>query len=282
MTTTVCLLNNAGAVFASNNTRSIHAFPGNIPIVMAVETKEGFLAKEWADIIQSFPVDSIAETKCFQTIIEGFLEYLASLELDVNPIDGDCDAMGAELVFQGYGHDEFFPSYAHVSIHSTPGGKLFINPIKADMISQFDEPHYEVIGDDTEVETLLDSIDQPIFDAVIEYQNDLIERLKAKYLEETKRVTKSKKVISAIEEFDTDRPKQAFYNRVCRTIEEDFCGRINVGLDSFNISDLTSIAETLVDLGGMQRHLLSPEVPAMPTAQIVIVNGYEGVVWIKR
>ena len=65
-------------------------------------------------------------------------------------------------------------------------------------------------------------------------------------------------------------------------IDEDNVNGLVQAVSSFNIDDLASMAESLISITNLQRHITSAEESVGGPVDVAVITRSEGFTWIKR
>lgn len=260
-----------GCVFASDRPGAILPFPGGIPGALALGSKDPAAADQWLPFIQSFLDVGLTDRKGqFLDYSLAFCDFIRDRELMTPDIEAD-------VVLQGYGEDEMFPSVARFTL-----GKGLL-PIS--QTTTF-HPHgaqssYQVVGDGEDILTLIRGV----------ASED--EAWYAEEMRRTARKLKKRMLAKAMETGDADAVRTVKKIRIADVVDR-FTARLStavtngaltpfqIAVESFNMDDLIAMAEQLVDVSGTMQHFREGKSGYALTRTIGIVTRAEGFVWIKQ
>ena len=90
------------------------------------------------------------------------------------------------------------------------------------------------------------------------------------------------KVIEQIANMDISDIENEFHEKITTFIDEEYVNGIVDAVESFNIEDMTNMAESLVSMTNLQRHISSSEESVGGPIDVAVITRSEGFIWIKH
>lgn len=264
-----------GCVFASNRAGVVLPFPDGLPCGIAIGAGCDETVDKWLPFIKDFLKSPLLLPQDrFDAYVSAFLGYVE----DRKPM---LPELNAEVVLQGYGEKEMFPSGAHL-----PLGKGVDAAPPLELAVQSFHPYgtsslVQVLGEDDDVETLIHGVSE-------ENVEDYIDAFARKARQMKKRLVSAAEesgnpeVIKAAKQIHVADYVSSFKESLGDMVKDHFLSPFDIAIESFNMDDLIGTAERLVDLAGTLKHFRDGEEGYASTKDIAIVTRAEGLVWIKR
>lgn len=262
-----------GCVFASNQAGVVMPFPDGIPGGIAIGAKDEGAIDRWIPVVSDFLKSSLLQPQDhFFFQCSAFQNFVCDLDLMTSGIE-------VEVILQGYGEQEMFPSEMRIILGKgtdTWTADVFapIHPYKCGNIVR-------TVGDCEDVDTLVKGISSENEDSYArefarqarKMKSRLVAKAEESGIPEAVRAAKAIRVADYVDSF-----MESFRSMMT----DHFLNPFEMAVESFNMDDLIAMSERLIDLSGMLKHFRDGEAGYASTREIAIVTRAEGFVWIKK
>ena len=125
-------------------------------------------------------------------------------------------------------------------------------------------------------------IPDEVYDKMEEEQMELLEKQKQDTIAILQQAKVAQKIIDEINQTDLENYRKPYRDKILEYIEEENVKRLIQSVSSFNIDDLASMAESLISITNLQRHITSAEESVGGPVDVAVITRSEGFTWIKR
>lgn len=264
-----------GCVFASNRAGVVLPFPNGFPGGIAIGAGCDEAVDKWLPFIKDFLKSTLLLPQDrFEAYVSAFMGYIEERKTLLPEFD-------AEVVLQGYGEKEMFPSEAHLPLGKGVDAVPFLELVVQSFHPYGTSSQVQVLGDDDDVDTLIHGISE---ENVADYTDAFARkaRIMKKRLVTVAEENGNPEVIKAAKQIHVADYVNSFKESLAEMVKDHFLEPFDIAVDSFNMDDLIETAERLVDLAGMLKHFREGEEGCALTREIAIVTRAEGLVWIKQ
>ena len=188
------------------------------------------------------------------------------------------------MVFVGYGEKDIYPTIYPIEINIAFDHRLryFVNEERVETISATNDalicPYAQ-----TDVMTLfMKGISPDLYDKMEEEQMELLEKQKQDTIAILQQAKVAQNIIDEINQTDLENYRKPYRDKILEYIEEENVKRLIQSVSSFNIDDLASMAESLISITNLQRHITSAEESVGGPVDVAVITRSEGFTWIKR
>lgn len=210
----------------------------------------------------------------WDTILKYYHRHLISD--DFNP------PLGTEIIFMGYGEEDIFPASQRLFISGMVGDKI---KYKIEEISEITHALSAEIRPFAQTDVMLTLMkgvspksDQEYRDATIELEEGVIAEI-AEILEKEKVSTK---IIKKIKDLNYEKVHKRYIDRIDNFIHENFISGVVTALDFFNLEEMAKMAENLIAVTNLQRHISSSEESVGGPIEVAIITKTGGFKWVKH
>lgn len=186
------------------------------------------------------------------------------------------------LVFIGYGSKDLYPS-----MHS-----IYVSGIFDDRLRYFVHAHDEISNDrraviqpfaqDDVIITMLKGIAPEFYNAIQEYHQSSLEKLKAKIVEKFRESEIPAEILEQVAGIDTEDIQRDYEGKMDKFVDDTYVNGIIDAVESFNIEDMASMAENLISITNLQRHFSSSEESVGGPVEVAVITRSGGFKWIKH
>lgn len=188
----------------------------------------------------------------------------------------------SELIFVGFGSDDIFPASQRIYVLGMTGSLLKYDIEEISEISHTSSAEIRPFAQTDVMITLMKGVspqsDQEYRDATIELEEGVIEDIIA--LLEKEKV--SPKIIKKIKDLTYKKVHQRYIDRIDNFVHENFISGVVTALDFFNLEEMAKMAENLIAVTNLQRHISSSEESVGGPIEVAIITKTGGFRWVKH
>lgn len=264
-----------GAVFAADRPGVILPFPDGLPGGIAVGGKDIESVDKWLPVVRDFLGAGLFQSRdSFEAYVDAFEDFIANQALM-------SSGMEVEVVLQGYGEKEMFPSAARLQL-----GKGTDALCPAVLVTQSFHPYesrssVHVLGNNGDIRTLVRGISSENETRYVEEFTRQVRNMK-KRLVSVAEQSGNPGVVKEVKRVRIGDYTDRFKDLLQKMVSDHFLMPFDIAIESFNLDDLIGSSERLVDLAGLLEHFRNGEADCASTREIAIITRAEGFVWIKR
>lgn len=188
----------------------------------------------------------------------------------------------SELIFVGFGSDDIFPASQRIYILGTTGNLIKYNIEEISEISHTSSAEIRPFAQTDVMLTLMKGVspqsDQEYRDATIELEEGIIQEITN--LLKIEKV--SAKVIKKVTDLTYQKVHERYIDRIDTFVHENFINGVVTALDFFNLEEMAKMAENLIAVTNLQRHISSSEESVGGPIEVAIITKTGGFKWIKH
>ena len=206
---------------------------------------------------------------------EGFYEYIRS----------KLYLSGTGIVFAGYGSKDIYPSILTIYISGAFDRRMRYYFSYDDDSDSIDNDNTATIIPYAQVDvmlTLMKGIHPGLRRLVESKHQESLDKAKEKILKAIKEAGCTKKIIAKVEEMDLSDLQGSYEETLDQFIQDEFVDGIVDAVNSFNIEDMVNMAESLVSVTNLQRHISSSEESVGGPIDVAVITCSEGFMWVKH
>ena len=229
------------------------------------------LLDDWAQVRKedSFPEEFGGQFE------EGFLAYLRS----------QLFFRGTGLVFVGYGEKDIYPQLITIYISGAFDRRLRYYYSGEDENVSIGDDNSSTIMPFAQVDVMLTLMKgiHPTFRRYVEARHsDSLNEAREKILAAMKEAGCSKKQMAAIEALELTELTDKYEELMDDFSQNEFVDGIVDAVNSFNVEDMVNMAESLVSVTNLQRHISSSEESVGGPIDVAVITRSEGFMWAKH
>lgn len=204
----------------------------------------------------------------------GFYEYLKSTSY-IN---------GTGIVFVGYGKNDIYPALLSVYVSGAFDRRLryyyeendacIINPERSAFIIPF--------AQEDVMQNLMRGIHPAFRQMISATVRQSTEKAKMKLAERLREEGVSEDIIQRMIDADLEDISNDFDEQVEAYSQSEFVSGIVDAVDSFNLEDMASMAESLIEVTNLQRHISSSEETVGGPVDVAVITRTDGFMWVKH
>ncbi|MCH5231223.1 MAG: hypothetical protein J1F43_05445 [Muribaculaceae bacterium] len=187
-----------------------------------------------------------------------------------------------ELIFVGFGSDDIFPASQRIYILGMTGSLLKYDIEEISEISHTSSAEIRPFAQTDVMLTLMKGVspqsDQEYRDATIELEDGVINEIMS--LLEKENV--SPKIIKKVKNLTYEKVHERYIDRIDAFAHENFISGVVTALDFFNLEEMAKMAENLIAVTNLQRHISSSEESVGGPIEVAILTKTGGFKWIKH
>ena len=192
---------------------------------------------------------------------------------------------GTGIVFAGYGSKDIYPSILTVYISGAFDRRMRYYFSEEDDSDKIDNDNSATIIPYAQVDvmlTLMKGIHPGLRRYVESKHEESLQKAKEKMLEAMKEAGCTKKAIRQVAETDLSDIQGNYEESMDQFIQDEFIDGIVDAVNSFNIEDMVNMAESLVSVTNLQRHISSSEESVGGPIDVAVITRSEGFMWVKH
>ena len=207
-----------------------------------------------------------------------FLDYFHR-DLTNNSFTGPQQS---ELIFVGFGSDDIFPASQRIYILGMTGKVLKYDIEDISEISHMSSAEIRPFAQTDVMITLMKGVspqsDQEYRDATIELEEGVINKITD--LLEKENVPPS--IIMKVKDLTYEKIHERYIDRIDNFIHDNFTSGVVTALDFFNLEEMAKMAENLIAITNLQRHISSSEESVGGPIEVAVITKTGGFKWIKH
>lgn len=190
--------------------------------------------------------------------------------------------LSTEIIFVGYGEDDIFPASQRLYISGMVGNNI---KYKIEEICEITHSLSAEIRPFAQTDVML-TLTQGVSPKLdIEYRDatsELEESIMDDIVSILQKEKVSQKTIQKVREIPLDKIHEHFMERIENFVLENYTGGVVNALKFFNLEEMAKMAENLIAVTNLQRHISSSEESVGGPIEVAIITKTEGFKWIKH
>ena len=188
------------------------------------------------------------------------------------------------IVFVGFGEDAIFPSIYPVNISGVFDNRLrySIDKNKADDIGNECTSLISPFAQTDVMMTFIDGISPELREKVAEAQQNSVDMAHRIIYQQLADSGVSEDVLKIVANADLEKVKEDYLNGIHEHLLETRSKGLFNAVESFNVEELANMAENLVSITNLQRHITSSEETVGGPVDVAVITRCEGFIWVKR
>lgn len=191
---------------------------------------------------------------------------------------------GTGLVFVGYGNKDIYPSLVASFVSGAFDRRLryYFSDDPTDSITNDNVAIINPYAQTDVMMTLMRGIAPQLAEKVCELHVESIGKVRKKMLERMKEYGASEELLERMSEFDLTDVQEQHDEQLQRYVQDEYVDGIVDAVDSFNIEDMTNMAESLISVTNLQRHISSSDESVGGPIDVAVITRSEGFIWVKH
>ena len=191
---------------------------------------------------------------------------------------------GTGLVFVGYGEKETFPSLIPIYLSGIVDGRVryCYSEDEEAFITHDNIAAIQPFAQCDVMTTMMKGIAPDLYELISDSYTESLDAAKQKMIEVALENGASEELVRKMRKTDVKCVKEEFDDKVSEFIQQEYVDGIIDAVDSFGIKDMANLAESLVSITNLQRHMTSSEESVGGPVDVAVITRSEGFVWIKH
>jgi len=192
------------------------------------------------------------------------------------------DNLGTGVVFIGYGDQDIFPSVFPTVIGGAIDNRLryFFNLERADKITHENSACILPFAQGDVMITMMKGIAPDMYTAITEEVRQLTEKA-VRQVAEKLGVSDDEKVTEAAAPV-IEMTQKELEEKIDDIIMEKFTSGLVNTVEFFNVEDMVNMAESLISITNLQRHITSSEETVGGPIDVAVITKTDGFKWVKQ
>ena len=188
------------------------------------------------------------------------------------------------LVFVGYGEKEIFPSMFPVNISGFIDGRLryYLSENQVVQISNDRVAELMPFAQYDVIQTIMRGVAPELYDFIRYSYMESMEEQKEMLIKIAKENDAPGTLLQKMHEMDSEEMYKKFDEDILKFVRKSYVDGIIDALDSFNIEDMGNLAESLISITNLQRHITSSEESVGGPVDVAVITRSDGFVWLKH
>ena len=191
---------------------------------------------------------------------------------------------GTGIVFVGYGEDEIFPSLIPIFVAGIMDGRLryIFDPDDESRIDSDTRSVVRPFAQTDVMNTMLRGVSPAIIEKLDDITSDTLSNTKERIAQTLKDSGVSEDIISKVRELDLDEEQKQHDDQINDFIQQEYVEGLMDTVENFGITDMANMAESLVAMTSLQRHMTSAEETVGGPIDVAVITKEDGFVWLKH
>lgn len=206
---------------------------------------------------------------------EAFFEYISSRQF----------RSGTGLVFVGYGEKDIYPRLITIYISGAFDRRLRYSYAGEEECVTIDNDNNSTILPFAQSDVMLNLMKgiHPDFKQFVKKKHrESMEKVREKVLSMMEEAGCAKKLLKAVKTADLDDFQNEYEEQLEDFSQDEFVDGIVEAVNSFNIEDMVNMAESLISITNLQRHISSSEESVGGPIDVAVITRTEGFHWAKH
>jgi len=224
--------------------------------------------KEWDDVREEdgYPPEIKKDLE------KAFIDYLLS-----GPV-----RIGTGVVFVGYGAKDIYPSMIPVMISGIIDNRLRYRIEDPDAITNDNEAFIRPFAQSDIMITLMRGIHPYLRNEVTCAMTDALASQRETIADLLEKEGVDDALAAKVRNLDDIDIRKSFSDDLAETIHEDFVSGIVDAVEFFNVEDMANMAESLISVTNLHRHISSSEETVGGPIDVAVITRSEGFFWVKH
>ncbi len=191
---------------------------------------------------------------------------------------------GTGIVFVGYGSKDIYPSLIPIYISGAFDHRLryHFDEESADSITNDNRASINPFAQTDVMLTLMRGIAPNFYEMEMGSLTHSLMTAKQKMMDAMKEAGATEEMLKKIEEVNLEDIQEQHEEVVKKYISEEYVEGIIDAVDSFSVDDMANMAESLISVTNLQRHLTSSDESVGGPIDVAVITRSEGFIWIKH
>lgn len=189
---------------------------------------------------------------------------------------------GSEIIFVGYGEEDIFPSSQRLFISGMVGKEIKYSIEEISEITLEEGAEIRPFAQTDVMDTLMSGVSPLLFNEMKNATIEIVTDLMFSINDKLHKYGVSSDIIEKIEDFSIKEVNDKYKERLNNFIHEKYINGILQAVEFFNLEEMASMAENLIAVTNLQRHISSTEETVGGPVEVAVITRYGGFKWIKH
>lgn len=191
---------------------------------------------------------------------------------------------GTGIIFVGYGSKDIYPSLLPIYISGAFDHRMryYFDENNADAITNDNKASVNPFAQTDVMLTLMKGIAPNMEELVDNTHLNAIQTAKEKMLNAMKEAGASEELLKQMEEIDLTEIQKQQKENLDSFIRDEYVEGLFDAVDSFSIDEMTNMAESLISVTNLQRHITSSDESVGGPIDVAVITRSEGFIWVKH
>lgn len=213
---------------------------------------------------------------------EDFVERFSKALYKVVISDTHVYLAKTQLIFWGYGVEEFFPSYHAYSVSLAIDGRLKLTYDTGWNVSETKGSCVAPFAQTDVANTVVRGVDDTLRQQFYTQFNDSISMIKEELLKRLETAGAPDQLMKVISGIDVCKYQGLYKKSMDNYIEANYVKKLLDMVSSLGKEDLGDMAENLVRMTCLKRHITTDEETVGGPVDVAVITKGDGFVWLKR
>ena len=195
---------------------------------------------------------------------------------DFNPV------LSTEIIFVGYGEEDIFPASQRLYISGMVGDKIKYKIEEISEITHTLSAEIRPFAQTDVMLTLMQGVSPQLDMEYREATSELEESVMDDIISILQKEKVSQKTIQKVCEVSLDKIHEHYMERINNFVHENYTGGVVNALNFFNLEEMAKMAENLIAVTNLQRHISSSEESVGGPIEVAIITKTGGFKWVKH
>ncbi|MBR4767147.1 MAG: hypothetical protein IK085_10350 [Clostridia bacterium] len=186
------------------------------------------------------------------------------------------------LVFIGFGSKDIYPSSYSVSVSGIINGCLRWLEDDKHEITNKNSSLISPYAQTDVMMTMMKGIAPAFYSQILESHKSSLDKTKEKITALLSEAGVSEDIMKRVADMETDDIQKSYDEELDDFMKENYIQGVVDAVDSFNLEDMTNMAESLISITNLQRHFSSSEESVGGPIEVAIITRGGGFKWVKH
>ena len=186
------------------------------------------------------------------------------------------------LVFVGFGSKDIYPSEYSVLVSGMFNGCLRWLEDDKDEITNKHSSLISPFAQTDVMMTMMKGIAPAFYDQILESQKSSLEKFKEKVVSKLSESGAVDEILDQVTHLDTDEIVKSYEEEIYSFMDENYIQGVVDAVECFNLEDMANMAESLISITNLQRHISSSEESVGGPIEVAVITRGSGFKWVKH
>lgn len=188
------------------------------------------------------------------------------------------------LVFVGYGNEDIFPSIIALNISGFVDDKLrfYYDKEGSDVINNTNKASICPFAQTDIMLSLMDGMHPDMYQTIMDDYEESLDNVKKQMIAAMQDAGVKTQQIEKLNRFDLRPFIKQYSEKTVNNMYDKFSSHIVDSVELFDIEDMVKMAESLISITNLQRHISSWEESVGGPVDVAVITKSEGFVWVNH